>query len=31
MPKDMNTEKLDLQSPDLAIRNFEKLAAIFPN
>lgn len=27
----MIIEKLDLQSPDLVIRNFEKLAALFPN
>ncbi|WGK69603.1 site-specific DNA-methyltransferase [Candidatus Haliotispira prima] len=27
----MDTEKLSLQSPDLVNRNFEKLAALFPN
>ena len=27
----MNIDKLDLQSPDIANENFEKLAALFPN
>ncbi|WP_375582235.1 site-specific DNA-methyltransferase [Cyclobacterium xiamenense] len=27
----MDTEKLDMQSPDLVNENFEKLAALFPN
>src|SRR5688572_13588502 len=27
----MTTEKLDLQSPDLVNKNFEKLAVLFPN
>jgi adenine-specific DNA-methyltransferase len=27
----MNIDKLDLQSPDLANENFEKLATLFPN
>lgn len=29
--KTMNSEKLDLQSPDLVNENIEKLAALFPN
>ncbi len=27
----MDTEKLDMQTPDLVNENFEKLATLFPN